>query len=156
MSSKKVHVVVDRDDRKRAEFWSHVLDEVRTKRGLDLEVRIQPLPDLLAKSLQPEEPVFLEQLQAEAQVLIINWDAINDDLDFGADRSLKWFAQRRSVVRSWVEGGGILILEGQACWGVTVQPSYDAVLGPRELLVCGAEDPRRQRFRCAVLSAIAE
>jgi hypothetical protein len=106
--------------------------------------------------LQPKEPVFLEQLQAEAQVLIINWDAINDDLDFGADRSLEWFAQRRSVVRSWVERGGILILEGQACWGVTVQPSYDAVLGPRELLVCGAEDPRRQRFRCAVLSAIAE
>ncbi len=38
------------------------------------------------------EEVFVERLQSNTDVLVVNWDAINGDPDFGADRALQWFS----------------------------------------------------------------
>ncbi len=44
---------------------------------------LQPLSDMMAQPLAEGEQVFLERLQSQTDVLVVNWDAINDDPDFG-------------------------------------------------------------------------
>jgi hypothetical protein len=137
-----VTVVVDRESRQRREFWTGALAQVKAEYDVDTTVELCPLADLVNAPLDPNEPVLLELLE-HTKVLIVNWDAINGDPDFGADVALAWFRHRRAALRVWVRKGGVLILEGQANLGVPAQESYDAILGDSELLVSGAEDPNR-------------
>ena len=89
---------------------------------------------------RPEE-FFLERLK-RLHVLIINWDAVNGDPEFGADTTLRWFEVHGPQVMRWVEKqGGVLIIEGQATFSVPSQRAYDALTAPGELLVSGREDP---------------
>lgn len=136
----KVLVVVDRPDRGRREFWSEVVQSLNDKGVVPVELHVQALADVLDQPLVENEPVFIERLQRDTDVLIINWDALNNDPDFGADVALRWFEVRRGPVRQWVSAGGILLLEGQAVGGVPLQAAYDAVLGKGEVSLCGAED----------------
>ena len=137
----RVSVVVDKADRRRREFWTDVLTDLKRQQGIDTTVKLCPLADMMRAPLRDADPVFLEQLQDGTDVLVVNWDAINGDPDFGADAALSWFNHRHMAVRDWLNGGGVLILEGQAVLGVPSQDAYDALLGDGELAVCGAEDP---------------
>jgi hypothetical protein len=138
--SLRVLVVIDREDRHRGEHWGTVLDEVRARGLIDPVVTLWPLADRIRAPLSADR-VFWEQL-SETDVLVINWDAVNGDPDFGADIALRWFEVRWPAVRSWLNNGGLLILEGQALLGVPYERAYASVLGPREVRVSGVEDPR--------------
>lgn len=85
-------------------------------------------------------PSFLDVL-GKLDVLVVNWDAVNGDPEFGADIALRWFAHHRRELWQWVARGGVLIVEGQAIVDVPDQAAYDALLGPDELRVCGDVDP---------------
>ncbi len=83
---------------------------------------------------------FIERLQ-NYDVLVLNWDVVNGDPEFGADYALRWFEAHWTQVTTWVfEQGGILLVEGQAVLSIPSQRSYDAIVGASELPVSGAED----------------
>ena len=88
---------------------------------------------------------FLRRLE-DAQVLIINWDAINGDPEFGADFTLRWFEHHRGEILAWVDEGNLLIIEGQAILGVPCQRAYDSILGRREVLLSGPQDALNARL----------
>lgn len=154
----KVGVIADSRDCCRRVFWCDFLAELRERNILETQVEVFHLADrqlgrrkrLLRRT---PEKFFLERLQ-EQQVLIINWDAINGDPEFGADYALYWFENHWAQIAMWIaDKGGVLLLEGQAVLSVPVQRSYDALLGHGDLVVSGAEDPldvRKQRVgdRC--------
>ncbi len=143
-----VLVVIDRADRARGAFWRETLtrelsDDRRTR------VICRAVPDEILGSFSPQGTTMLECLQ-NADVCIVNWDTANDDPDFGADLTRRWFQHRQLAILNWVFSGGILIIEGQANLGVPTQEAYDAMVGKRELRVCGPEDAldaRKQELR---------
>jgi hypothetical protein len=120
----------------RQQFWQDVLDLIN-QRSLAPPVvcRVYRLADELAIATSQRsapdssctceanlseyaESSFVEELQ-KCQVLIVNWDAVNGDPDFGADITLRWFEVRRPEIWDWVEEkGGILLIEGQAIYSV--------------------------------------
>jgi hypothetical protein len=152
----------------RQQFWQDVLDLIN-QRSLAPPVvcRVYRLADELAIATSQRsapdssctceanlseyaESSFVEELQ-KCQVLIVNWDAVNGDPDFGADITLRWFEVRRPEIWDWVEEkGGILLIEGQAIYSVPTQRAYDSLLGTREVVVSPPEDelqPRTQLRR---------
>ncbi len=143
-----VLVVVDRPDRARGEFWRECLSR-ELPGGRPTRVICRSVASDVVQSLQAQQASTLECLQ-NADVCVVNWDAGNDDPDFGADLTRRWFQHRHLAVLDWVYRGGILIIEGQANLGVPTQQAYDAMVGRRELLVCGPEDAldaRKQELR---------
>lgn len=143
MNPLRVTLVLDREDRRRRDFWTPILSQLREQQVVNTRVTTYSLAESIASPLTAETPAFLETLQDDTDVLILNWDVINGDPDFGADLALRWFEHRRLAVRNWLNKGGVLILEGQAVLGVPSGESYAAVLGPGEVSTCGPEDPRR-------------
>ena len=143
----RVLVLADRADRARGSHWAQTLWELRDRVKTEVVLR-RPADDVVA-ALDEGKATLIECLR-HAEVLVVNWDAINGDPDFGADLALEWCKHRRYNILSWVEDGGVLVIEGQANLGVPTQESYDALLGPRELDVCGLEDRldvRKQQLR---------
>lgn len=129
---------------KRGVIWRHCLKELPGLRTTVCEYGLADEPGLLA--LGSEEKLFVEQIR-ESQILVINWDAANGDPDFGADFAQRWFQHRRPDLLSWVDKGGILVIEGQATLGVPTQAAYDAILDYGEVFVCGPEDPLRPELQ---------
>lgn len=136
----RVTVIVDRKDRHRGQFWTKILHDLGDQRIVATAVTLYPLADRLAQPLT-HKPVLLELIERSTDVLIVNWDAINGDPDFGGDVALEWFEHRRHAVRRWVKEGGMLIVEGQAAQGVPHDRYYSAVLGDGEVRLSGPEDP---------------
>lgn len=132
-------------------YWNHILtrisDEGTVRIGLSV---FRPGDDHFESVSRVEagDPEFLEvspRIRSnhelhQCQVLIINWDAMNGDPDFGSDINLRWLRHRRPELLEWVAQGNILIVEGQATLSVPSQRSYDAVLGEGELRVCGSKN----------------
>jgi hypothetical protein len=108
---------------------------------IPLDVCIYPLADLIAAPPAPDNPKGLHSIRRQ-DVLIINWDAVNGDPDFGAHIALRWLEHRRPELLLWVRDGNILIIESQAVLGVPCQSAYDAAVGNGELPVSGLDDPR--------------
>jgi hypothetical protein len=136
----RVTVIVDREDRHHGQFWTKILKDLRDQRIVATAVTLYPLADRLAQPLT-HKPVLLELIERGTDVLIVNWDAINGDPDFGGDVALRWFEHRRDAVRRWVKEGGMLIVEGQAAQGVPHDRYYSAILGDGEVRLSGPEDP---------------
>lgn len=143
-----VTIVTDWARCRRGVLWTPCLAQLRDL-SID-DVREYGLADEVELMSAPRgEELFIERLH-KSEVLIINWDAANGDPDFGADFVLRWFQHRGPEIRSWVAGGGVLIIEGQAKLGVPNDAAYDAILDPGEVAVCGPEDalrPKLQRRR---------
>ncbi len=139
----RVTLVLDREDRRRNDFWAPMLRQLRDQKIVDARLTTFSLAESIASPLTAHTPAFLETLQDDTDILILNWDVINGDPDFGADLALRWFEHRRLAVRNWLNKGGILILEGQAILGVPCGEAYTAVLGPGEVSTCGPEDARK-------------
>lgn len=58
-------------------------------------------------------------------IIIFNWDSINGDPVYGSDRVFDFFDHYRPDLNTWVENGGILILEAQTAAWKLVQESYN-------------------------------
>jgi hypothetical protein len=143
----RVKVITDWRRCHRTSFWPELL----TSLDGDPPVEFEEYP--LAECLSGTSPQ--DRITAECDVLIVNWDAVNGDPDFGADLAQRWFAHRRPEIMNWINKGGILIVEGQATSGVPDQRAYDAILGASELLLSRPEDhlnleqeTKRQGERC--------
>lgn len=175
MSGLNVGVVVDWRHRSRGNFWPDVLGHPPAADVVDpeyryLECRVADQIGASAKVAQPsidgeKEPgsednrtSFFAALK-DLHVLIINWDAINGDPEFGADLTFRWIEHHRRELWHWVASkGGLLILEGQAVLDEPDQRAYDALFGRHEVIVCGPEDdldPSQQRVRCGQEGRVA-
>lgn len=147
--SKTIAVTIATDWKRchRGVLWTPWLTELEDLSVDVMEYGLADEVELLATPTGKE--FFVERLQ-KSEALIINWDAANGDPDFGADFVLRWFQHRGPEILSWVDKGGVLIIEGQATLGTPTQAAYDAILEPGEVAVCGPEDalrPELQRRR---------
>ncbi|MDQ3740982.1 MAG: hypothetical protein M3320_00315 [Actinomycetota bacterium] len=133
-------VIVDRRDRHHEEFWTEILADLNERNIVRTTLTLYPLADKIAERLT-NKPVLLELIERGTDVLIVNWDAINGDPDFGGDAALRWFEHRQFGLRAWIRDGGMLIIEGQANQGVPDDRYYSAVLGDGEVRLSGREDP---------------
>ena len=141
----RVAVVTDRARPRRGVFWCESLRRIADRTPTVHEA--YPLAERIG------DEFFLNRFQA----VVVNWDAINGDVDFGADVALRWFQHRRLEILDWVARGHVLIVRGQATAGVPDKRAYDAVAGPGELALSGVENPldvraqdRRNGNRCRV------
>lgn len=147
----RVGVIADWEQCSRGLFWDNVLTELQPQ--LRTELTIYRVADRVgnknltskhdindpASSASDESDISNFFVQ-DCDVLIVNWDAINGDPDFGADFALRWIEHRLPEILIWVRNGGILIIEGQAKLSIPCQSSYDAILGASELAVSGPEN----------------
>lgn len=140
MTPKRVTLVVDREGRCHADFWTAILEDLTEQMQFETEVTRLPLADWLSRppSDLGEAPWAVID---RTDIVIINWDAVNGDPDFGGDVALRWFEHRQFALRRWLTGGGMLILDGQAAQGVPEDRYYAAVLGEQEVRLSGREDP---------------
>lgn len=165
----RIAQVVDWSQCPRGNFWPAFVEELSARARLDIRLDVYPLADrsgprtsrprllaTLRRGLRDrrarrrwprtctERPELLVRNLHDTQVLVLNWDVVNGDPDFGADWARDWVDTRRPEILEWVRHrGGILVCEGQAAYSVPVQAAYDAVVGRREVRVCGPEDPDR-------------
>lgn len=81
------------------------------------------LLDLFGKTL---DPLFLLSLfeKSKTDIIIVNWDAINNDPVYSSDRAFQFFSHYRKGLDSWVKEGGIFILEAQSGQWILTQESY--------------------------------
>ena len=142
--SLQVLVIVDRQERARGIHW---VDEVAiynsshlSDGGRKANCELLSLADEIARPLTSETKEVLERIE-QAQLVILNWDVANGDPNFGADAAQRWFTHHVYNLRDWVKRGGILVVEGQANLGIPSQEAYDAILGDREVRVCGNNHP---------------
>ncbi|MGY1638662.1 hypothetical protein ACI78V_18600 [Geodermatophilus sp. SYSU D00742] len=141
MEPKKVTVVVDREGRCHADFWTPLLEQLTRDKQFETEVRRLSLADWLAVSQNDAGPTPWQVIESSTDILIINWDAVNGDPDFGGDTALRWFEHRQSAMRRWLNDGGLLIIDGQAVEGVPHDRYYAAVVGEGEVRLSEREDP---------------
>ena len=136
-------VIVDWERCSRGVFWRDIVDRINEKwkwgsNPAEIDLTVHRFADQLAR---PADDPNRHHILQKCEVLIINWDAINGDPNFGAHIPLHWLEQQgRLEILDWIRSGGILIVEGQATLSVANQKSYDALLGPSEVSVCGMED----------------
>lgn len=138
-----MRIICDWEHWSRANRWGEVLARAEEWGRISVEHRVfRPYREKGAwVDEADEERTPQYPFDPGCDVLIVNWDSVNGDPTFGADFSLRWFEHRRLDLLVWILNGGVLVIEGQASNHVPDQRSYDALLGPRELLVSGHEDP---------------
>lgn len=134
----------------RGQFWKQCLESTKVPHTL----RLHSLAEqhlAWTDRVHPEPGTLFLEILGRTSVLVLNWDSVNGDPDFGSDLALRWFTHRRLEVLAWVRAGGIMVIEGQATFSVPVQSAYDAILGPSEVRVSGPEsrfNPDLQHRRC--------
>jgi hypothetical protein len=142
-----VVVVVDWPDCRRKSYWAEIGPQLAPL--LKVNVTEYPLAARTANAALALDRasangglrrVATDWFLEDYDVLVINWDAINGDPDFGADFAQRWFRHRRREILGWVAAGRVLIIEGQTVFTVPSQVAYDAVLGRGQLRVSGAHD----------------
>src|SRR4051794_9939659 len=95
----RVGVVVDRADRMRGQFWHEAVCALRESHDVTCgDPILLPVADSITRPLNAE-PMPLEVISSDIDILVINWDAINGDPDFGADLARNWIAHRRTALR---------------------------------------------------------
>ncbi len=143
----KIVVVVDPAGRQRGVFWPaeiayyNAAKDLRSRYNLPPAQKEPVLVELANDVQRPHnEHVFLLHHLPSADLVIVNWDALNGDPSYGADVAARWWRHYRTNIWDWVYEGGILVIEGQANRDIPVQESYDALLGEQEVLLSGMED----------------
>ncbi|HWJ38809.1 MAG TPA: hypothetical protein VNR86_08630 [Sphingomicrobium sp.] len=91
----KVGVILDWKRAQRGNAWELLLKEIDS----EIEVTFYPIADLIVEPVKPPlqrqimkrraEAKGLQQINEE-QVLVLNWDAVNGDPEFGAHLSQRW------------------------------------------------------------------
>jgi hypothetical protein len=140
MNAFKVGVITDWRRVARASSWPALFGELKND-GLHVTVTEYPIADLLTADPAIANQPALHNIRDE-DVIVINWDAVNGDPDFGAHLALRWLEHRQPEVLIRLRKGSILIMESQAVLGVPCQAAYDAAAGKGELPVSGPCDPQ--------------
>lgn len=135
-----IGVVVDWDRCPRGECWTNVLAQLNKPNWVPNTATLYPIADLIVGPPRTGTVASTKEISDE-NVIIVNWDTVNGDPEYGAHLALRWFEHRGSELITWVRQGGILIIEGQAVLGVPCQQAYNALVSSYDLPVCGAEDP---------------
>jgi hypothetical protein len=112
----KIAVIVDTldSDRRRHCFWEEQLSSIP-----DTQVELVSLGEQITG--------LLFDLDAY-DIIIFNWDVLNRDVTFGADRSQTIVKNDIEDFNQFVRAGGIVIVEGQTRHWQAVQDAYDALL----------------------------
>jgi hypothetical protein len=112
----------DTGKRYRSAQWRPPLEE----RGLKVEEYC--VPDLVkAHAITPIKG---------ADLVVVNWDALNGDPVCEADVTLRFFESHgKPLLSGLMSNGGVLFCEFQTVYGVPTQASYDALFGKREITV---------------------
>ncbi len=58
-------------------------------------------------------------------IIVFNWDSINNDSIYGSDTALKFFQHHKLKLHKWVKSGGVVIVEAQAASWKLSQDSYN-------------------------------
>lgn len=117
-----VVIVVDRNRSwlRRRSFWMKALQ--RGRLGWLVQVRTLSISDELSRNRNPAR-----KLLTRTDVVILNWDVINGDPAYGADRAQSFLRHYRPDLLEWIRAGGLLLVEAQgAAWHATQEP-YDCV-----------------------------
>ena len=132
----KIGIIGDWARSSRGNVWRELLSSVQEITQQTFTITDFPIADLI---VQPPDRSGLQDIRRQ-DVLIINWDAINGDPDFGSHLALRWIEHRYRELLIWARKGRLLILESQATLGVPSQAAYDAALGKGETPVSGPEN----------------
>lgn len=135
-------IVVDRKklNKRRYCYWEDVLDEITQKLLYDhIEVNydIRSIADEFEEKRGIPFDIFEE---GKYDIIIFNWNSLNGDPQFNADKTLhlvKGFQQEE--ISTWVGNRNILMVEAQTRFGKLSQEAYDAILGDNELKVGGTK-----------------
>jgi len=113
----KIAIIVDdlNSDRRRYCFWEERLSSLS---GLEVE--------LVSLSHQKTEQKFFNIYYYD--IIIFNWDTINNDVMFNSDRNQTIVKNSQEHFTHFVREGGILIMENQARYWHPVQDAYDSLL----------------------------
>lgn len=81
----------------------------------------------VSETIDSEEPFKILELfnKKKTDIIVLNWDSINNDMLFGSDRTFQFFNQYSPALNGWVEDGGIVIVEAQTIAWKLRQSSYD-------------------------------
>ncbi|HEV2865177.1 MAG TPA: hypothetical protein VGX37_01560 [Allosphingosinicella sp.] len=137
MSAIRVGIITDWKRSSRASKWSLFLNQ--NHKTFPTQVTEFPVADRIVEPPGAEKPEDLQHIR-DQDVVVINWDSVNGDPDFGAHLALRWLEHRFPEILIWVREGNVLIVESQAVYGVPCQAAYDAVAGKGELAVSGPPD----------------
>ena len=85
--------------------------------------------------LEKETQFLLPFDSKRSSVIILSWDVANGDPAFGSNITQQFIRHRRAKLFTWLEKGGILIIENQTDGFQPHQETYDAILGPEEVIV---------------------
>jgi hypothetical protein len=133
MTQPVVGAIVDPDPKPRKSFWEEFVEEM----GWKYE-RIA-VPELLDQGVQPP----LERLD----ILVISWDVANGSLIHRSNITRSWLQERRDRINTFLERGGILIIEAQCIKWCPDQATYDALLGSRSVVVSDKDDDWDERVQ---------
>ena len=117
-----INVILDSRDRKRSRicFWEFVRKDFDDQGYKFQFISVQD-------ALNSDNPFKLLELFdiRKTDIIILNWDSINNDPIYGSDKAYQFFNHYKSELNDWVRDGGIIILEAQTAAWKLVQNSYD-------------------------------
>jgi hypothetical protein len=123
VSMANIKVIYDKIDneKRRTCFWESLKDKYKGVHDFKFIS--------IADNLNGEEsnPFLLLELfdRRLTDIIILNWDSINNDSIYGSDRAFQFFDHYRPDLNIWVKNGGIIILEAQTAAWKLVQNSYN-------------------------------
>jgi hypothetical protein len=118
----KVAIVCDRSEpaRGRPCRWLAAIEQ------LD-RADLAPRTVAVSEEMRTSNPALTLFDRDATDVLILNWNVLNGDPVYDADRTLAFFQHYASDLEHWLATGGILILEAQTAASRLQQQSYDVV-----------------------------
>jgi hypothetical protein len=118
----KIKIIIDNQNpnKRRTSFWK--LLDINNKKD---KYRIDYISIL--DLLESDNPFEIYDLfnNNKTDVIIISWDSVNNDPVYGSDMAYRYFDHYRVDQQTFVENGGIIILEAQAAAMNLVQDAYD-------------------------------
>lgn len=84
---------------------------------------------------EKETPYLLPFDKQRFPVIILSWDVANGDPAFGSNITQQFIRHRRAKLLTWLEKGGILIIENQTDGFQPHQETYDVTLGHGEVII---------------------
>lgn len=110
-----IGVIVDPEPNARLCFW----DDFLTK--LSVESERVSIAEILGSNAQPDLSKY--------DLLCISWDVLNGVLLHRSDVTQRWFIERADRIDSFLNAGGVLIVEAQCIKWKPFQQAYDAIVG---------------------------
>jgi hypothetical protein len=118
----KIKIVYDNivPEKRRTCFWESMVEKL-----VDDSYEFDFIS--VSDTIDSEKPFEILELfnRKKTDIIVLNWDSINNDMLFGSDRAFQFFNQHSPALNGWVEDGGIVIVEAQTSAWKLMQSSYD-------------------------------